>query len=197
MRFKLFALVSTLSLVTLLSGCVSIKAHIVDRPRVDQELPAGAEEQYPNREKTRQVIVIDVDKKNAPEAGAAVGTPELKTSGKTTEGQSQVVTAPKATTVVHDDNFTFPKMDTKTLNQGATTAQGALEQYTVQKDDTLQKISKKLYGSYSKWTVIYDANRDVIKDPNFLKPGKILKIPVLANAAPVQVKTEETTPENK
>jgi nucleoid-associated protein YgaU len=52
-------------------------------------------------------------------------------------------------------------------------------QYTVQKDDTLQKISKKFYGSYSKWTGIYDANKDKIRDPNFLKPGVILTIPAL------------------
>ncbi|MBF0595345.1 MAG: LysM peptidoglycan-binding domain-containing protein, partial [Candidatus Omnitrophica bacterium] len=50
-------------------------------------------------------------------------------------------------------------------------------EYKVEKDDTLQKISKKVYGSYSKWTKIYDANKDVIKDPNRLKPGITLKIP--------------------
>ena len=49
--------------------------------------------------------------------------------------------------------------------------------YVVEKDDTLQKIAKKIYGSYGKWTRIYDANRAVIKDPNFLKPGVTLSIP--------------------
>lgn len=50
-------------------------------------------------------------------------------------------------------------------------------EYTVEKTDTLQKISKKFYNSYSKWPKIYDVNRDVIKDPNFLKPGTVIKIP--------------------
>ncbi|MFT5169736.1 MAG: LysM repeat protein [Candidatus Omnitrophota bacterium] len=49
--------------------------------------------------------------------------------------------------------------------------------YVVEKDDTLQKISKKFYNSYSKWTAIYDANRDVITDANFVKPGITIKIP--------------------
>ena len=52
-------------------------------------------------------------------------------------------------------------------------------QYTVMKDDTLQKISKKVYGSHGKWTKIYDANKDKIKNPNFVKPGTVITIPPL------------------
>jgi len=51
--------------------------------------------------------------------------------------------------------------------------------YTVQKDDTLQKISKKLFGTYSKWYKIYKANKDKIKNPNILKPGTVLTIPAI------------------
>ena len=51
--------------------------------------------------------------------------------------------------------------------------------YTVQKDDTLQKISKKIFGTYSKWYKIYKANKDKIKDPNVLQPGTVLTIPAL------------------
>ena len=51
--------------------------------------------------------------------------------------------------------------------------------YTVQKDDTLQKISKKLFGSYGKWYKIYKANKNKIKNPNILKPGTVLTIPVI------------------
>jgi len=51
--------------------------------------------------------------------------------------------------------------------------------YTVQKDDTLQKISKKLYGTYGRWYKIYQANKDKIKNPNFVRPGTVLIIPAL------------------
>lgn len=51
--------------------------------------------------------------------------------------------------------------------------------YTVKKDDTLQKIAKKIYGSYGKWYKIYEANKDKIKNPNFVKPGTVLTIPAL------------------
>ncbi len=53
--------------------------------------------------------------------------------------------------------------------------------YTVQKDDTLQKISKKLFGTYGKWYKIYEANKDKIKNPNFVKPGTVLTVPVIQN----------------
>ena len=49
--------------------------------------------------------------------------------------------------------------------------------YTVQKDDTLQKISKKLFGTYGKWYKIYKANKSKIKNPNILRPGTVLTIP--------------------
>ncbi len=51
--------------------------------------------------------------------------------------------------------------------------------YTVQKDDTLQKISKKIFGSYGKWYKIYEANKDKIKNPNILKTGTVLTIPAI------------------
>jgi nucleoid-associated protein YgaU len=51
--------------------------------------------------------------------------------------------------------------------------------YTVQKDDTLQKISKKIFGSYGKWYKIYEANKSKIKNPNILKPGTVLTIPAV------------------
>lgn len=51
--------------------------------------------------------------------------------------------------------------------------------YTVQKDDTLQKISKKIFGTYGKWYKIYEANKDKISNPNILKPGTVLTIPAI------------------
>ena len=51
-------------------------------------------------------------------------------------------------------------------------------QYTVEKDDTLQKIAKKFYDSYSKWTRIYEANKSAIPDPDRIKSGTVLQIPM-------------------
>lgn len=49
--------------------------------------------------------------------------------------------------------------------------------YVIQKGDTLQKISDKFYGTTKHYKKIFEANRDVIKDMNVLKPGTKIKIP--------------------
>lgn len=49
--------------------------------------------------------------------------------------------------------------------------------YTVKKGDTLSSIAQKLLGSSSKWTAIYEANRDTIKNPNMIYVGQVLVIP--------------------
>jgi len=50
--------------------------------------------------------------------------------------------------------------------------------YVVEKGDNLSKIAKKFYGDPNKWRKIYEANRDRIKDPNKIRPGQVLVIPL-------------------
>lgn len=45
---------------------------------------------------------------------------------------------------------------------------------------TLSGISKRFYGTASKWKLIYDANRNVIKNPNLIQKGMKLRIPTLS-----------------
>ena len=49
--------------------------------------------------------------------------------------------------------------------------------YTVQKGDCLWNIAKKFYGNGSKYTVIFNANKDKIKSPNLIYAGQVLTIP--------------------
>ena len=53
-------------------------------------------------------------------------------------------------------------------------AGGGANTYTVEAGDNLSKIGAK-YGIT--WKAIYDANRDIIKDPDMIHPGQELKIP--------------------
>ena len=60
----------------------------------------------------------------------------------------------------------------------SSTAPKAQEQtYTVVKGDSLSKIAKALYGSAGKWKVIYEANKDMIKNPDLIYPGQVFRIP--------------------
>ena len=49
--------------------------------------------------------------------------------------------------------------------------------YTVQAGDSLSKISKQFYGSPNDYMKIFEANRDVLSDPNRINPGEKLRIP--------------------
>jgi nucleoid-associated protein YgaU len=49
--------------------------------------------------------------------------------------------------------------------------------YIVHKGDMLSTISQKYYGTTKKVDKIYEANKDVIKNKNVLKPGMKLVIP--------------------
>mgnify|MGYP000211532867 CR=1 FL=1 len=51
--------------------------------------------------------------------------------------------------------------------------------YTVVAGDSLSKIAKREYGDASEWKRIFEANQDVIKNPDLINPGQKLKIPPL------------------
>ncbi len=49
--------------------------------------------------------------------------------------------------------------------------------YVVVRGDSLWKIAKTHYGSGTKWTIIYEANKDTIKNANQIWPGQVLVLP--------------------
>lgn len=51
------------------------------------------------------------------------------------------------------------------------------EFYIIEKGDSLWKIADKAYGNGSKYTAIFDANREVIEDPDKIFPGQKIRIP--------------------
>jgi nucleoid-associated protein YgaU len=49
--------------------------------------------------------------------------------------------------------------------------------YVVVSGDSLSKIAKREYGDAKLWPKIFEANKDLLKDPNKIFPGQKLKIP--------------------
>jgi nucleoid-associated protein YgaU len=47
----------------------------------------------------------------------------------------------------------------------------------VVKGDTLSKIAEKYYGDPSLYPQIFEANRDILTDPNKIQIGQKLRIP--------------------
>jgi len=68
---------------------------------------------------------------------------------------------------VISDNLVAPEPEAKT------------EFYTIQKGDSLWKIAKKYYGDGNKYPKLFEANREVIKDPDKIYPGQQIRIPKL------------------
>ncbi|HPD55702.1 MAG TPA: LysM peptidoglycan-binding domain-containing protein [Smithellaceae bacterium] len=53
----------------------------------------------------------------------------------------------------------------------------ATQYYEVKKGDTLWKIAENFYGDGKLYKKIFEANTDILKDPNKIKVGQKLKIP--------------------
>lgn len=49
--------------------------------------------------------------------------------------------------------------------------------HTVQSGESLSKIAAHYYEDMKKYTQIFDANRDILSDPDKIQPGQVLTIP--------------------
>ncbi|MCX5694817.1 MAG: LysM peptidoglycan-binding domain-containing protein [Candidatus Omnitrophica bacterium] len=161
--FKL-AGICVLTSTLALSGCVA-RTYNLTRDRVDQELSStsgnrgyimGQAPEPKERRTTRTTRVFEV---------------ELGPTNKTK-------TSCPAFTPLATDNTDESKMiqETQSETQNEETNLN-YEKYTVAKNDTLQKISKKFYGTTKRWMKIYEANKDTLRGPDKLYPGQILNIP--------------------
>lgn len=74
---------------------------------------------------------------------------------------------------IKDPNLIFPDQSFK-IARGV-----GRDEYLVVKGEHLSKIAglAKIFNDPTKWTEIYDANKDVIQDPNIIYPHQVLKIP--------------------
>ena len=51
--------------------------------------------------------------------------------------------------------------------------------HTVVSGDTLSKIAKEVYGDAMKYPVIFEANKPMLKSPDLIYPGQVLRCPAL------------------
>jgi nucleoid-associated protein YgaU len=96
----------------------------------------------------------------------------MRGKAPTEEAKARVWTAVKQVDAAHTD----VSLDL-TIDPSLPTPSAAEQTYTVQAGDTLSKISKQFYGDANKYMKIFEANKDVLNDPNMIKVGQVLKVP--------------------
>ena len=93
------------------------------------------------------------------------------------EGTSEIVAAKSDNaSQVKQNSTSQPQSATVTKERDTSTAPKA-KTHTVRSGDTLWALAVKYLGDGSKYTEIYDANKDKISDPNLIYVGQILSIP--------------------
>ncbi|MFH0791149.1 MAG: LysM peptidoglycan-binding domain-containing protein [Candidatus Omnitrophota bacterium] len=180
------------------SGCL-VRTYQVTKERVDQDLNAGnrgylmgqvpAKEMPQERKTTRSNRVVEVElrplikfeKKSRPKAPA--GLPQSGIEQGITTGSKSLPSQDFVESRVFEDGV-------------STTSVELLEEYTVQKNDTLQKISQKFYGTTKKWMKIYNANKDTMKGPNKIYPGQVINIPKSLSESPSETAAVKNMEEN-
>ncbi|WP_427022975.1 LysM peptidoglycan-binding domain-containing protein [Aureimonas ureilytica] len=112
---------------------------------------------------------------DAQTAEAPVASPSVAASAPSApiESESPVAAAPAAPTETPVVAANAPP--------AVTTVQPTLERVEarviIRKGDTLWRISRNSYGRGSRFTVIYLANGDQIRDPNRIYPGQVFRVP--------------------
>ena len=190
------AVLKTLSLsvcicifVFLTQGCV-VRSYEVERPRVDLEVSgnqgyiqgSSVSKDSPkksNLSKKRKITVVEVEfagakeKEDVTEASASRGY----LAGESDEevvSEEVILQEPGDEAFVGDEDTVYEEeMEDDEGVQG----REEYKLYTVQKSDTLQKISLKFYNTTRRWNGIYEANNDILKASDKIYPGQILKIP--------------------
>ena len=156
--------------VLFLSGCLG-RTYVADHNKIEFD-PVTGERRAPTNDASDKgkVLVweIELNQKGAqPKPKAATETVQESTYTRAESAPSTAVAAPEP---VSETAASAPAIETASGDKTYT-------EYTVQKNDTLQKISQKFYGTTKKWQMLYNENKDVLKGPDKVYPGLVIKVP--------------------
>lgn len=74
-------------------------------------------------------------------------------------------------------NYAQDLMAEITYETDAQPASPATKTYTVKAGDTLSKIAKQHYGDANLYMRIFEANKNILRDPDKIQVGQVLQIP--------------------
>jgi nucleoid-associated protein YgaU len=109
--------------------------------------------------------------KAAPRSEPAPATAPAKANVQVADAKTKPVTAEEKAKPVAKPAPATPEP------VAAVKAKMAVQEYTVKGGDTLGRIAEQLLGSGAKWGKIYEANRESVKNPDYIFIGQKLNIP--------------------
>jgi len=180
---KLFCLLG-LALCFVLTGCV-VRTYETTRDRVDQNLSGNrgylkgevpATTVQAARKTTRSIRVVELEIHPPIRFEKAPKTKIIESEPVSEKAEDREITGNRG----YITQSIIPEI--------AEPIQENMVKYTVEKNETLQKISKKFYGTTKKWNKIYEANKNTMKGPNKIYPGQIIDVPVLESSAKENLK---------
>lgn len=158
-----------LCLSLLFWGCV-VRTYTVEKPRVDQEVsgnqgylygtPRQEEKETKKLSSKRKIRVVEI------ELGQSSTTKLKPRSSQEEIDESEIED------IILEEPEGYPEQIDEEL------LADEYKIYTVKKGDTLQKISFKFYNTTKRWKKIYEANEDILKIPDKVYPGQVLRIPL-------------------
>lgn len=163
---RLFVFLAVAIFVVTLAGC-SVNTKLIERERVDQETSGnrgylkGTPPPAGERKATKKYYEVQVEFPSV--------TEENRVPKKAPQEEPAPAPAVNYGASVQEQEAKATAVETQEKEE--------FTNYTVQKGDTLQKISTKFFGTTKKWKKIFNANQDILKSPDKVRPGMTLKIP--------------------
>jgi len=182
--------------IILLGGCMAVRTYTIEEPRVDTDMQGNrgyltgtsskSEIKKSKLGDTRKISVVEV------EFGSSKTQSKIKKLDLNKSNEIAAVGEKEPAVMEKEQKLTveekaFLKDEASLVEEQEVIVEIAsveevsspkeYENYVIQKNDTLQKISRKFYGTTKKWKMIYNTNKKVVKNPDILYPGTEIKIP--------------------
>jgi nucleoid-associated protein YgaU len=126
------------------------------------EAPAAASTQAPAAATTTTTEAPAASSTEAPAAADTAGTTEAPAAAATETPAAETATTTEAPAVA-------------TIEEPGVIKTGA--SVIIRRGDNLWRISRRMLGKGIRYTTIYEANRDQIKNPRLIYPGQVFQVP--------------------
>lgn len=188
----LFAVLTAVLMGVSFAGCAGVQTKVVEKPRLDQELHGnrgylkGSNPDNGPRRDTREMFETNVELKTLAEIlpwrkrKAAEEEAARKQQAAVTPAPIPAFEPPAQEWQQEPQVEPAYQEPEPQQEREEVSAPAGGSQYTVQKNDTLQKISQKHFGTTKHWYQIFQANKDMLKSPDRIRPGQTIMIPRLA-----------------